>query len=132
MLRHAICGTQALHVFLEGGMPLYALGGYLKHAGKIQPDICLNGCVGTALGAGDAVDEAVNAVRGTEGQCAGNGLRSRDHDREGKVKLDNDLQMPATITDACQATYNVRIHFAYIWAFDLLDDISRFGYVGER
>lgn len=41
---------------------------------------------------------------------------------KGKVKLDDDLEMPASITCSCKTMYNMRIHFAYILGFDFLDE----------
>ena len=53
-----------------------------------------------------------HAVSGVEGKGKGNG------------KVDDDLEMPASITGSCKTMYNVRMHFAYIWGVDLLDDVN--------
>lgn len=57
-----------------------------------------------------------HAVSGVEGKGKGKG--------NWNGKVDDDLEMPASITGSCKTMYNVRMHFAYIWGFDLLDDVN--------
>ncbi|OJJ87389.1 uncharacterized protein ASPGLDRAFT_43944 [Aspergillus glaucus CBS 516.65] len=125
--------------FLEGGKPLSALGRAFETCRK-NPNWYLSkwlrrdcagrgGCCGRSCECCGRSREIVRWEWRRGGCTSACGCCVRAHavsgvEGKGNRKVDDYLEMPASITGSCKTMYNVRMHFAYIWGFDLLDDVN--------